>query len=219
VAIDPAYGRALGVLATSHAFGGHMGWEDIATSAPIAERAARAAIVADSEDPWAHLALGSVHLYARRFDESLAAFETALGLNPSFSLAQGYYGLVLCYCGRWKEGASAAERALRLSPRDPFSATYYGISGYAQFVGRNYEEAIRLARLGIQRADFFVGAHRVLTAAAAMSGQSDTAEAALRELRRVQPNISLAWIAGQIPTKHDAEREHYLEAFRRAGLD
>jgi TolB-like protein len=219
VAIDPDYGRALGVLATSHAFGGHMGWEDIATIAPIAERAARSAIVADSEDPWAHLALGSVHLYARRFDESIAAFETALRLNPSFSLAQGYYGLVLCYCGRWKEGAAAAERALRLSPRDPFSATYYGIGSYAQFVGRNYEEAMRLARLGIQRADFFVGAHRVLTAAAAMAGQSDTAEAALRELRRVQPNISLAWIASQIPTKHDAEREHYLEAFRRAGLE
>ncbi|HXX12031.1 MAG TPA: hypothetical protein VEK05_10980, partial [Burkholderiales bacterium] len=145
--------------------------------------------------------------------------ETALRLNPSFSLAQGYYGLVLSYCGRWQEGAAAAERALRLSPRDPFSATFYGISGYAQFVGRNYEEAMRLARLGIQRADYFVGAHRVLTAAAAMAGQSEIAEAALRELRRVQPNISLEWIAGQIPARHEAEREHYLEAFRRAGLD
>jgi tetratricopeptide (TPR) repeat protein len=218
VAIDPDYGRARGVLATSLSFCGHMGWEDIATIAPIAEQAARAAIVADSEDPWAHLALGSVHLYMRRFDESLAAFETALRLNPSFSLAQGYYGLTLCYCGRWEEGALAAEHALRLSPRDQFSATYYGISSYAQFVGRNYDEAMRLARQGIQRADF-IGAHRVLTAAAAMAGQRDAAEAALRELRRVQPNISLAWIASQIPTKHDAEREHYLEAFRRAGLE
>jgi tetratricopeptide (TPR) repeat protein len=175
--------------------------------------------VADSEDPWAHLALGCVHLYVRRFDDSLAAFETALQLNPSFSLAQGYYGLTLSYCGRWEESAVAAGRALRLSPRDPFSATYYGIAAYAQFVGRNYDEAMRLARQGIrQRADF-VGAHRVLTAAAAMAGQGDTAKAALHELRRVQPNISLGWIASQIPTKQDAEREHYLEAFRRAGLD
>jgi hypothetical protein len=55
VAIDPNYGRALGMLATSHSFCGHMGWEDIASVAPIAERAALAAIVADSEDPWAHL--------------------------------------------------------------------------------------------------------------------------------------------------------------------
>ena len=55
--------------------------------------AALAAIRADGEDPWAHLALGYVHLFARRFDNSLAEFELALRLNPNFSLAQGYYGL------------------------------------------------------------------------------------------------------------------------------
>jgi hypothetical protein len=38
-------------------------------------------------------------------------------------------------------------------------------------------------------------------------------------LRRAQPNISLAWIASRMPIRQAAEREHYLEAFRRAGLD
>jgi TolB-like protein/class 3 adenylate cyclase len=219
VAIAPNYGRALGVLATSYVFCAHMGWEDIATVAPLAERAALAAIAADSEDPWAHLALGCVHMITRRFDDSLAAFETALRLNPSFSIAHAYYGLTLCYCGRWEDGALAAEHALRLSPSDPYSAVYCGVAGYAQFVGRNYEEAIRLARQGIRQRGDFVGAHRVLTAAAGMAGQRDTAEAALRELRRIQPNISLEWIAREIPTRLDSEREHYLEGFRRAGLD
>ena len=74
-AIDPNYGQALGVLATSHTFSAHMGWADMATVAPIAERAALAAILADSEDPWAHYALGCVYLFARRFDDSLAEFE------------------------------------------------------------------------------------------------------------------------------------------------
>jgi hypothetical protein len=41
----------------------------------------------------------------------------------------------------------------------------------------------------------------------------------LQELRRVQPNISLDWIAKEMPIKQDAERGHYLEGFRRAGLD
>jgi len=218
-AIDPNYGQALGLLAASHTFSGHMGWADMAAVAPIAERAALAAIRADDEDPWAHYALGCVYLFARRFDDSLAEFELALRLNPNFSLAQGYYGLTLCYCGQWEDGAAAASRALRLSPRDPFSAIYYGIASYAQFVGRNYDEAMRLARQGIrQRADF-VGAHRVLTAAAGMAGQSEVATAALQELRRAQPNISLAWIANQMPIKRDADREHYLEGFRCAGLD
>jgi hypothetical protein len=29
----------------------------------------------------------------------------------------------------------------------------------------------------------------------------------------------LAWIASHMPIKRDAEREHDLQAFRRAGLD
>jgi TolB-like protein len=217
--IDPNYGHALGLLATSYMFSAHMGWADLARVVPIAERAALAATLADSEDPWAHLALGCVHLFARRFDDSLAELEWALQLNPSFSLAQGYYGLALCYCGRWTEGDSAARRALRLSPRDPLSAVYYGIASYAQYIGRNYDEAMRLASEGIRRRADFVGAHRVLTAAAGMAGQADVAAAALQELRRAQPNISLDWIARHMPIKENAEREHYLEGFRRAGLD
>ena len=217
-ALDPNYGQALGVLATSQTFGVHMGWADIATVAPIAERAALAAIRADSEDPWAHHALACVYLFARRFEDSLAEFELALRLNPNFSLAQGYYGVALAYCGRWEDGDLAARRALRLSPRDPFSAIYYGIAAYAQFVGRHYEEAMRLSREAIRQRGDFVGAHRVLTAAAALAEQPEVATAALQELRRAQPNITLAWIAKEMPILHDAEREHYLEAFRRAGL-
>jgi TolB-like protein len=216
--IDPNYGQALGVLAASQTFAAHMGWAEADMVVPLAERAAQAAILADSEDPWAHCALGSVYLFTRRFDDSLAEFEVALRLNPNFSLAQGYYGLVLSYCGRWKEGDLAARRALRLSPRDPFSAIYCGIAAYAQFVGRNYDEAMHLSREGIRQRSDFVGAHRVLTAAAGMAGQKSAAKLALEELRRAQPNISLAWIASQMPIKLDAEREHYLEGFRRAGL-
>jgi len=219
IAIDPDYGQALGVLATSYTFSAHMGWEAMPAVATVAERAALAAVRADSEDPWAHQALGYVHLFARRFDDALAEFELALQLNPNFSLAQGFHGVTLCYCGRWEEGDLAARRALRLSPRDPFSALYYGIAAYAQFIGRNYDEAVRLAHEAIRQRGDFVGGHRVLTAAAGMAGLDDVARLALQELRRAQPNVSLAWIAQEMPMKREADREHYLEGFRRAGLD
>lgn len=160
----------------------HMDWADVATAAPVAERAALAAIRADSEDPWAHRALGCAYLFTRGFSEALAAFEAALRLNPSFSLARGYYGLALSYSGRW-------------------------------------EEAMRLARETIRRRGDLVAAQRVPTSAAGMAGQHDAAEAALRELRRMQPDVSLARIAGRTPIKPDAQREHYLDGFRRAGLD
>ena len=44
IAIDPSYGQALGVLATSYMFTAHMGWMDMTAAMPIAERAALAAI-------------------------------------------------------------------------------------------------------------------------------------------------------------------------------
>jgi TolB-like protein len=218
ITIDPNYGQALGLLATSYMFAAHMGWTDMTAALPFAERAALAAIRADSEDAWAHNALGHVYLFARRFEDSLAEFETALRLNPNFALAQGYYGLSLSYSGRWQDAHAAARRALRLSPRDPYSAVYMGIAAYAQFLGGNYQEAIQLAREALRQRGDFVGAHRVLTSAAGMAGERELASTAVQELRRAQPNISLAWIATYMPIKQDADRERYLEGFRRAGL-
>ena len=80
----------------------------LAAAVPIAERAALAAIRADSDDPWAHYALGCVHLLFRRFDDSLAEFQLALSLNPNFALAQSVYGLALAFCGRWEDAYAAA---------------------------------------------------------------------------------------------------------------
>jgi TolB-like protein len=218
IAIDPSYGQALGVLGASHMFCVHMGWSDVATTVPIAKRAALAAIRIDSEDAWPHHALACAYLFTRRFEDSLAEFQLALRLNPNFSLARGYFGLALACSGRWEEAYDACCRALRTSPRDPFSAVYTAIAGFAQFFGRNYAESMRLASEAIRQRGEFAGAYRVLTAAAGMAGQGEVAAATLGELRRAQPNISLDWIAKQMPIEHGADLAHYLEGFRRAAL-
>jgi TolB-like protein/Tfp pilus assembly protein PilF len=218
IAIDQTYGKALGLLATSHIFGAHMGWADMASTVPVAERAAHAAVEADREDAWAHHGLGYTYLFQRRFDDAIAAFELALRLNPNFAMAHAFYGVTLCFSGRWEDGDAAARRALRLSPRDPLSAIYCGVAAYAQFIGRRYDAAIQLARESLRQRSDFVGAHRVLTAAAAMSGDPALAASALEGLRRTQPNVSLAWITNELPMQRAEDREHYLEGLRRAGL-
>ena len=168
VAIDPNYGQALGVLATSITFGAHMGWAEIQAVGAAAERTALAAIRADSEDPWAHHALGSFYLITRRFDNSLAEFELALRLNPCFSQAQTNYATALSFCGRWQESLEAVSRALQLSPRDPSAALYFGSASLAHYIGRNYTEATRLARVAIRLRADYAAAYRVLVAAAGM---------------------------------------------------
>jgi TolB-like protein/Tfp pilus assembly protein PilF len=216
--VDPNYGQALSLLASCHTFAFHMGWEGMETAAPAAERAALAAIRADSEDAWAHYALASVYLFHRRFDDCIAEFELALRLNPNFSPARGLYGVALAYRGRWEEGDAAARQALRFSPRDPFAGIYSGVSAYCQYVGGHFEEAASLARESLRQRPGFSGAHRVLTAALGMSGHTQAAAAALASLRETQPNISLAWLASEMPFEREEDRARYLEGFRRAGL-
>ncbi|BAR56338.1 tetratricopeptide (TPR) repeat protein [Bradyrhizobium diazoefficiens] len=218
IGIDPNYGQALSVLAANHMFGAHLGWVELARVAPIAEAAALAAVRCDHEDAWAHAGLGSVYFSTRRLADALSEFEQALALNPNFSLAQGYYALALSYAGRSKDSFEAAQRAIRLSPRDPSLAIYHGIAGYARFTERRYDEAIALAREAIRHRGDLTGAYRVLAVSAGMTGDGMLAEMALGELRRTQPGISLHWIETQLPWASDADREHYLEGFRRAGL-
>lgn len=59
---------------------------------------------------------------------------------------------------------------------------------------------------------------RLLTAAAVMAGDDELAQASLAELRRAQPSISLAWISANLPLP-PGQREFFLEAMRRAGLE
>ena len=218
IALDPNYGQALSVLASSHMRAVHLGWADLATALPTAERAALKAVEVSFDDAWAHTALGSVYFSGRRLEEAITEFEIALQLNPNFCMTHGYHALALCYCGRTQEAFEAAHRAIRHSPRDPSLAIYHGVAGYARFIEGKYGEAIALAREAIRHRGDLTGAYRVLTVAAGMSGDVELAATGLRELCRIQPNISLEWIANQLPWKFDSDREHYLEGFRRAGL-
>ena len=144
IAVDPGYGQALSLLAACHTFSAHMGWQEMHGGAGGGTRRA-GRDPRRREDAWAHYALASVYLFDRRFEDSIAEFELALQLNPNFSPARGLYGVTLSYRGRWEEGDRAAREALRFSPRDPFAAIYCGVAAYCQYVGKNYDEAIRLS--------------------------------------------------------------------------
>ena len=139
-------------------------------------------------------------------------------LNPNFSLAQCYCCLLFIHSSLGEEAELAVQRALRSSPRDPLSPVYFWTAAYAQYAKGNYKEAVRLARESIRQRPDFPACQRVLAAAAAMAGENEVATVALQQLRRAQPNVSLEWI-GKLPFQYDAEREHFLEGLRRAGLD
>ena len=195
IAIDPNYGQALGVLATSYIFCAHMGWDGHGGAVPIAEPPRCAAIRADSEDPWAHNALGHVYLFARRFDDSLAEFETGAAAQSELRAGAGLLRPValllrpLAGCRRGRPSRDPAEPARSHSPRSitvlPPMPSSSAATMRKRCGSRGRPPPTR----------DFVGAHRVLMAAAGMAGTNDIATGGVEGARRAQPNISLAWIA------------------------
>jgi tetratricopeptide (TPR) repeat protein len=118
IAIDPNYGQALAVLAVSHTFGTHMGWEDRATAVPAAERAALAAMRADSEDPWAHLAMATVYMYRGRFQDSLAEFETRwLSSRRRYASIRTSRWRKAIMAWRWHIASAGTKARMRLAAR------------------------------------------------------------------------------------------------------
>jgi len=117
--------------------------------------------------------------------------------KPNFCLAQGYYALALSYAGR-SEMPSRRRSARYVSVRAILRAIYYGI---AAMPGSRREDTMKRSRWRGRPFDIAAISPALPCSCRIrrMSGDTNTAEATLLELRRTQPNISLSWIATHCP--------------------
>ncbi|MBM3262105.1 MAG: tetratricopeptide repeat protein [candidate division Zixibacteria bacterium] len=83
---------------------------------------------------------GVEHAYRGRFDEALAAFETALDTQPSWSAPLLAAGATLMAQDRYGSASQTLQKALRLDPSDPLG---YGLLAIAQAMGGSYREAVK----------------------------------------------------------------------------
>ena len=75
IALDPGYAQAHSLLSFVTTLGVHMGWEPRESTLALASDAAHKALFLDSDDPWAHVALGYVLAWSRRADDALVEYE------------------------------------------------------------------------------------------------------------------------------------------------
>jgi adenylate cyclase len=87
----------------------------------------------------------------------------------------------------------------------------------AHYLAGRYAEAVDWARQQVQLRPGSPSGHRILCASLAQAGLIEEARAAMRLLRQVQPNISVAWIKASVPYP-DHTMPRFLEGLRKAGL-
>jgi adenylate cyclase len=110
------------------------------------------------------------------------------------------------YAGLTEEGYRQLEIATRLSPRDFTQAANLSIEGLCHLIDRRYEEAIVAEPRAVLLRPDYGSAWRTLTASAGLVGDMDLARQALAECKRLQPNVSIAWVETYYPMVRAVDR-------------
>lgn len=219
IELDPGYARAHCLLAWIFASRVQLGTMDYERGISDGLTLAQHAIDLDPEDPWAHLAAGYVFTFARRTGPAVEELNEALQRNPSFAIARVFLALAYGYAGLAEEGYRQLEIATRLSPRDYLQAANLSTEGLCHLVAHRYDEAVVAERRAVQLRPDFGTAWRTLASAAGLAGDLELARQGLAECKRLQPNVSIAWVEKNYPMVRPEDRSRYIDGLRRAGLD
>jgi adenylate cyclase len=215
---DPAYAQAHALFGYVTALEVMYGWQPREPTLARALDAAQKSVVLDSDDAWAHCALGFVYGMMRKPEQAVVEQERALALNPNFALAYTYQGAALAYLGRGQEALVSTDASERLSPRGLFRGVNSVTRAAACFSEGRYRDGISWAQKALVESPGIVTGYRMLVLNCALAGEIDEAKAALEIMQGLQPDLSLQWIAEFDPFTQPKQREDFIEAFRLAGL-
>ena len=214
VRLDPEYARALGQLSFHYAYG--MFSRSLAITDREAEARARdfarRATAAAKSDPQtlrvvavAYLCLGEPQTALRYIE--VAAAETLRDINVMLNR-----GTILVFNGRHEEGLALLDRVSRTEPRMP--PGYWASISDGRYFSREYEGS--LAALGmIVDPPYYI---RLLQAAAL--GQLGRINEARQIISECPESFDAAMFAQRLAAMCllPADREHYLDGFRKAGV-
>ena len=213
IALDPGFAEAHACLAVNHVtawafWGGAM--EDHKS---VALSAAEKAVSLDPDNADAHATLAYVEMYNGRAALAGSELQTALAIDPNSADAWLYSGELKTHQGEAATAIADIEKAFRLNPFPP--GWYYWILGYAQYAAGLYGDAV--AALG-HESTRRSGSRRLLAASLAQVGRIDEARFEAQQFLSANPDFSMRRWATAQPFRDDADREHFLDGYRKAGL-
>jgi len=181
-------------------------------------KCAEKGVALDAGNPLAQMAWGAACSLTQQRDKMIAAFESAIELNPSLTTAHSMLGAYLAMAGRHEDAIAHLEKAVRLNPRDPFNwLSFYGM-GMAHFAAGNYEESVKWAKKSVQNREDLAMGYRTLATSYAFLGRDDEARTAFQAVLRLQPDISVSHVRLNLSSADPAFTDRFIDGLRKAGL-
>jgi tetratricopeptide (TPR) repeat protein len=151
-------------------------------------------------------------------DRMVSALEVAAQLNPSFSQAHSYLGSYLALAGRPDDAIPKLQKAMRLSPQDPWTWRHLQGMALAHLVAERYEEAIHWAEWSLQRKPDWYISYLILAGAYVFLSRPSEARAAVEEVLRLQPGLSVSGFKLFLSAADPAVFDRLMQGLRKAGL-
>jgi len=181
IALDPNYGRALGLAAACHSAVVTFGWSENPEGhrQQGLEMARRALKTAGDDATVLAACAGTIASLAGDWDEAIALAAKAIALNPGSCAAWVIAGSVRLQSGDTEGAVHSLETALRLDPMGPYRPSLSGYLAIARFRQRRFTEAAALAQECLRHSDN-PNAHAILAASYGYLGEAAASRALAR---------------------------------------
>ena len=217
IALDPEFVWPYVYLGYSHISSVSRGWsEDPAKSVQLTHELAAKAIAIDDTHDGAHSLIAISYLVKDEYDKALSEAERAVALNPNASDAYMILASILGHLGRWEESIPYGEKSLRLSPFP--GAMPFLVLGRAYFMTGQYKKSIATLKKAIKVSPNFISAHIFLAECYSSLGRDAEADAAAKEVLRINPKFTIESYAKRRGWKNEADIEREVAALQKAGL-
>jgi adenylate cyclase len=152
----------------------------------------------DANIPEVHTYLGMLRRFQGRLEDSRAALEIAIGLNPNNVLATTQLGLTLAYEGQPEAAIPRLQRCLRLAPHDPTTPATYARLGLCHLLLGHFDEATECLRKARTINPQLHYVHHLLSAALALRGDLDAAGDALQHALSIRHDLGSRSALGEL---------------------
>ena len=220
IELDPSFAAAYGMAARCYSMRKASGWmtdpvAEVAETKVLARRAAEL-----GRDNAVALCTAGIGLAfgAGELDEGAVLINQALDLDPNLTWAWLFSGWAKVWLGEPEAALEHFERAIRLSPHDPHLFNIQSAIASAHFFAGRYEEALSWAQISMRAQTHHLISCCVAAASAALVGEMDEAEKAMRRLRQCDPDLRLSNLKRLVTPRRAEDFAIWSEGLRKAGL-
>ena len=220
LAIDPDYALALATLAHCYATRLSQGWaKDYDAEAAEGRRLAARAVELGKDDAevlWR--AAQTVWLSSTDSARATELIYRALEVNPNSSISMTIAGWIENSAGNPDKALELFRHAQRLSPRGSRGFAITGGVAYAYYLRGELNQAVASARKALTENPRFSGALWVLIAALGRLGEKEKAAAAVAELLKIEPQLTISRLHARRINTEESVWLNIAEGLRLGGM-